>query len=111
MMGEFQYTEQERTDIAKLAPNLNDADWKELGSLASNCPVLLPRARMARIKQTSDKLAHLLETLSPRSDLCVWSREISQVLVSLQGWKIGRESQARPERKATARDLIIWTNI
>ena len=24
------------------------------------------------------------------------------------GWKIGRESQARPERKATARDLIIW---
>jgi hypothetical protein len=85
MMSGFQYTEQERTAIAKIAPQLSDADWKELESLASICPVLLPRARVARIKQTSAKLADLLETLSPRPDRSVWSCEISQVLVSLHG--------------------------
>jgi hypothetical protein len=84
-MGGFQYTEQERTAIAEIAPKLSDADWKELESLASTCPVLLPRARVARIKQTSGKLADLLETLSLRPDRSVWSREISQVLVSLHG--------------------------
>jgi hypothetical protein len=84
-MGEFRYTEQERADIAEIAPKLSDADWKELEFLASTCPVLLPRARVARIEQTSVKLAHLLETLSPEPDRCLWSREISQVLVSLHG--------------------------
>lgn len=83
-MAAFQYTQRERARIAKFAPKLSDADWKELESLASTCPVLLPRARVARIKQTSAKLAHLLETLSPRRDRCLWSREISGVLVSLQ---------------------------
>jgi hypothetical protein len=82
-MGEFRYTEQERTQIAEFAPNLSEADWKELESLASTSPVLLPRASVARIKQTSAKLANLLEALSPRPDRCVWSHEISWVLVSL----------------------------
>jgi hypothetical protein len=84
-MAAFQYTQRERARIAKFAPKLSDADWKELEFLASTCPVLLPRASVTRIKQTSAKLAHLLETLSPRPDLCcLWSREISGVLVSLQ---------------------------
>jgi len=82
-MGEFRYTEQERGQIAEFAPELGDADWLELESLASTCPVLHPRARVARIKQASKKLALLLETLSPRADRSVWSREISQVRVSL----------------------------
>jgi hypothetical protein len=82
-MSGFQYTEQERTQIAEFAPNLSVADWKELESLASSCPVLLRRARVARIEQTSAKLADLLETLSPRPDRSVWSREISQALTSL----------------------------
>jgi hypothetical protein len=83
-MAAFRYTQRERTDIAEFAPNLSDADWEELESLAGTCPVLLPRARVTRIKQTSAKLAHLLETLSTRRDRCLWSREISGVLVSLQ---------------------------
>ena len=57
MMGEFRYTQQERTQIAEFAPKLSDADWKELEFLASTSPVPLPRARVARIKQTSAKLA------------------------------------------------------
>jgi hypothetical protein len=84
-MGEFRYTEQERGQIAEFVPELGDADWLELESLASTCPVLLPRATVARIKQASKKLALLLETLSPRADRSIWSREISQVLVSLHG--------------------------
>jgi hypothetical protein len=86
-MREFRYTEQERAQIAECAPRLTEVDWTELESLASTCPVLLPRARVARIEQTSAKLADLLETLSPRSDRSVWSREISQVLVSLHELK------------------------
>ena len=100
MMREFRYTQQERTAIAEFAPNLSEADCKELESLASTCPVLLPRARVAGIKQTSAKLANLLETLSPRPDRCVWSREISQVLVSLQTLeKLGESSRPEQEEK------------
>jgi hypothetical protein len=63
MMGGFRYTEQERTAIAEIAPKLSATDWQELESLAGTCPVLLPRAKVARIKQTSAKLSDLLETL------------------------------------------------
>ena len=83
-MREFRYTEQERTAIAEIAPNLSEADCKELESVASTCPVLLPRAKVARIEQTSAKLANLLKALSPRPGRSFWSRELSQVLGSLQ---------------------------
>jgi hypothetical protein len=102
IMGAFRYTEQERADIAEFAPKLSDADWKELEFLASTCPVLLPRARLTRIKQTSAKLVHLLETLSPRPDRCLWSREISRVLVSLHALR-NWERISGPTRKKSNR--------
>jgi hypothetical protein len=101
MMGAFRYTEQERADIAEFAPKLSDADWKELESLTSTCPVLLPRASVTRIKQISEKLADLLETLSPRPDRCLWSPEISRVLVSLQ--ELNRMRVPGPTRKKSNR--------
>jgi hypothetical protein len=107
-MSAFRYTEQERTAVADIAPNLSDADRKELESLASTCPVLIPRAMVARIKQTSAKLAHLLETLSPRRDRCVWSREISQVLVPLQtlkNWPRVTGSTRKKSNRARPGDL------
>jgi hypothetical protein len=113
MMGEFRYTEQERTQIAEFAPQLSDADWKELESLASTWPVLLPGARVARIKQTSAKLAHLLETLSPRPDRCVWSREISQVLVPLQtlkNWASVPDPTRKKSNRARPSDLNEYLN-
>jgi hypothetical protein len=82
-MSAFRYTEQERTAVADIAPNLSDADWKELEVLASRCPVLVKKTKVVSIKQQSAKLAHLLQTLSPASDRSVWSPEISRVLVSL----------------------------
>jgi hypothetical protein len=107
-MGAFPYTEQERTDIAEFAPKLSDADWKELESLASTCPVLLPRARVARIKQTSAKLAHLLQTLSPASDRSLWSPEISRVMVSLhalRNWMRVPDPTRKKSNRARPGDL------
>jgi hypothetical protein len=112
-MGEFRYTEQERTAIAEIAPNLSATDWKELESLASTCPVLLLRARVARIKQTSARLADLLETLSPWPDRSVWSREISQVLVSLHGlrnWVRVPGSTRKKSNRARSDDLDEYLN-
>jgi hypothetical protein len=55
-MGEFRYTEQERTAIAEIAPNLSATDWKELESLASTCPVLLLRAWLGSNKHLPGSL-------------------------------------------------------
>jgi hypothetical protein len=112
MMGEFRYTEQERTQIAELAPKLSDADWKELESLASTCPVLIPRAMVARIKQTSAKLAHLLQTLSPASDRSQ-SPKISRVLVSLhalENWLKVSGPRRKKSNRARPDDLDEYLN-
>ena len=84
-MGAFRYTEQERTDIAEIAPNLCDKDWVELEVLGSTCPVLVQKTKIIRIKQQSAELVQSLQTLSAASDRSVWSPEISRVLVSLHG--------------------------
>ncbi len=112
-MSAFRYTEQERTAIADIAPNLSDADWKELEVLASSCPVLVKKTKVASIKQKSAKLAHLLQTLSPASDRSLWSPEISRVLISLhalENWVKATGPKRKKSNRARPDDLDEYLN-
>ena len=102
----FRYTEDERAEIARVAPQpLTAADFEELERFAANCPPLMISVKQTeQINQMRKDLIPKVKQISREPECyCHWSPEISRLIRSLaedsipKGLRKKRSNSERPD--------------